>query len=904
MSWINRFSLTHKAIFISIFTGSVLWMVLDWQQSQRLTQVVNAELNARLERDSDAANSSFYISVEQHTNIARTFAQLEPVAHWLLQIQSNDGKIPENHDWSPPIKLWRGLLQPTSFILFGADKNIVSTHTVNDEYSVPKAIYAEPEYWLQRSIDRTLVADISDQPALIASAPVYYNDQLLLGYFSIYVRIDDLFLYHTLANHLSPQTTAVLLTGGFGTQRVWSSSNPSKVPIGTTAAELKKQHVYSGEGFFDQGDWGLQTQLAILIPTSVVDRLADSVSTLEHQQRLIASIAFVGMSLLLIIILSQRIQKIARKVRHFADAELGLDAITHHSKDAIRNLDTDFEVLAQKVVEARHALKATHEIEKKKGQLRILNAVTDELKVGVLANHNGSLQPINAPMRHYIDDIENIEIFTSHKSHIDIIDKQGCRRVFKLGSLHSDGEALILVNEVTELAEKNEQLQQLALHDPLTGLPNRTLLNERLEHTLQQAKRSQQPFALLLMDLNRFKDINDTLGHSTGDKILADVAYRLAKHIHSSDTLARLGGDEFALLIPEADKNKAKSIAAKLVDVQKQPHQVGEHVMDVGVSIGIITYPDGGDSANVLFSRADMAMYHAKRNQLGYSVYAESIDTGGVDQLTLSADLRSALRHNELEVWYQPQLNMRSHKLSGWEALVRWNHPKHGMVPPDVFIRLAEQTGSIRDITSFVMRQAIADCATWQKNGRQGGVSINLSTYDLAHSDLPNRFASLLTQNGLLGEAVTVEVTESALMSNPTQARFLLDQLNKLNLCISVDDFGTGYSSLGYLKELPVDEIKIDKSFVHDMVEDEQDQAIVQSVIGLAKSLRLKVVAEGIENIETLEHLHQYRCDIAQGFYLSRPIRFEHVLKFKLPEDLLQRSRYASEANVIDLKQH
>ncbi len=415
-------------------------------------------------------------------------------------------------------------------------------------------------------------------------------------------------------------------------------------------------------------------------------------------------------------------------------------------------------------------------------------------------------------------------------------------------------------------------LEHQAMHDALTGLPNRSLLYDRVQQAINKTHREQNSMALMMMDLDRFKDINDTLGHQVGDQVLEQVAHRLVNTLRDTDTVARLGGDEFAIALPLQDQEYAENMAKKILDSLEKPFQVEGYQLFVGASIGMAIYPDHGERVEVLLQHADVAMYVAKRGNIGYRIYDSTQDKDNMGRLALSNDLRNALNNEELMVYYQPKLDMKSGLIIGVEALVRWNHPERGFIPPDQIIYIAEHTGLIKQLTHWVVKEAISQCSHWNNRGMKLSVSVNLSTRNLQDQGLIEIVESNLVNYNFPPELLVLEVTESAMMLEPEFASQILTRMDAIGVCISIDDFGTGFSSLAYLRQLPVDELKIDKSFVMNMDKNENDAVIVKSTIDLAKNLGLRVVAEGVEGAETWDLLNILNCDYAQGFYMSKPL--------------------------------
>jgi len=445
---------------------------------------------------------------------------------------------------------------------------------------------------------------------------------------------------------------------------------------------------------------------------------------------------------------------------------------------------------------------------------------------------------------------------------------------FSASPISSDGHtagAAIAFHDISDRKAQTEALQYQAQHDALTGLPNRVLLHERLEEAILFAAREDQRLALLVMDLDGFKEVNDTLGHLTGDVLLQAVAVRLERALRSSDTVARLGGDEFAILLPGVDAAGAQVAAQKLLDALDQPILIDGYGIDVGASVGIATFPAHGEDAQTLLRRADVAMYVAKRGKSGAMVYTPEQDQHSPDRLALLSEMRTAIESGHLTLDFQPIVRAVSGRAPHVEALVRWQHPRRGVIQPDEFIPLAEQTGLINPLTRWVLATALRLCASWRAEGRDLGVAVNLSARTLHDRGLPEALSGLLAQHALDPAALTLEITESALVPFPQRSLDVLTRLHTMGVRLVIDDFGTGYSSLAYLKRLPVDEIKLDKSFVIDMLSDPNDAAIVRATIDLAHNLGLRITAEGVESAAIWAALRAMGCDAGQGYFLGRP---------------------------------
>jgi diguanylate cyclase (GGDEF)-like protein len=429
-----------------------------------------------------------------------------------------------------------------------------------------------------------------------------------------------------------------------------------------------------------------------------------------------------------------------------------------------------------------------------------------------------------------------------------------------------------LIGELLTSNRRGELLRRIATTDELTGLGNREQFRQSVEKRI--AADSGNPFFVLLMDLDRFKEVNDTLGHSYGDQLLSDLGPRLQAAIGAAGQVARLGGDEFGIL-PGADVDGLAALetaTSRLVSAVAEPFEVDELSLEVGASIGVARYPQDGGDSQALLRCADIAMYAAKEAQADVKFYAADQNNHSIRRLSLLSGIRRALAGDELVVHYQPIVDLEQGRVIGAEGLVRWDHPEHGLIAPGSFVHSVEQSGLIGPLTRRVLHTAISGCAQWRRDGREMSVSVNLSVRNLLDRDLPRDIERLLAEYDLPAAALQLEITESMIMSDPERAMATVGRLSKLGVRLSVDDFGTGYSSLANLRRLPINELKIDRSFVSPMLADESDLIIVRSTINLGHDLGLRIVAEGVEDGPTLERLAALGCDLAQGYHLSRPL--------------------------------
>lgn len=436
---------------------------------------------------------------------------------------------------------------------------------------------------------------------------------------------------------------------------------------------------------------------------------------------------------------------------------------------------------------------------------------------------------------------------------------------------------IAIQEDITDKKQAEEHIRYLANFDPLTGLPNRRQLNDHFDYTLSLAKRHGGNFTLIFLDLDRFKEINDSLGHTFGDTLLIELAKRLKLAMREEDTISRMGGDEFILLLPDVDAQEAAQIALKLQENIAKPFVIDGQEMTVTASIGIALYPTDGSDMETLSQNADAAMYRAKQEGRNtFFFFTEEMQTISKRNLRLSNSLYYALSRNEIHLVYQPQISIETGRIIGAEALIRWHHPELGMVSPAEFIPIAENNGLILPIGEWVLRTAASQLRTWIDNGLPPFImAVNLSAVQFRHPNLPEIVTQILTETSLPPEYLELELTEGVAMNNPQGAISIMNHLHECGIRMSIDDFGTGYSSLSYLKQFKVYKLKIDQSFVRDISVDPEDKAIVSAIINMAHSLGLKTIAEGVETVEQLNYLREQGCNEVQGYYYSKPLPAE-----------------------------
>ena len=432
-----------------------------------------------------------------------------------------------------------------------------------------------------------------------------------------------------------------------------------------------------------------------------------------------------------------------------------------------------------------------------------------------------------------------------------------------------------IARDISDRIQAEEIIRFQAYHDMLTRLPNRTLLKDRLNQAISQAKRHDNKLAVMFLDLDRFKVVNDTLGHMVGDQLLQAVSMRLKKCIREGDTLARIGGDEFTLILPEvSSRTDSRLVAEKIITALQSPFSIDGHEFFVGTSIGIAHYPDDGHTMETLIKHADIAMYYVKGNgKNGYQFYADNMNEVYSHHMSLENDIRRALQNNQFKIFYQPQVNIETSEIFAMEALIRWEHPIRGTIKPCEFISLAEETGLIQPIGEWVLRNACKDLARWRAAGLTTvRIAVNLSASQLEDDGIVTTIISILDEYDIPANMLEIEITENILMKDIENGINKLNRISRHGVKIAIDDFGTGYSSLNYLKKLPIDTLKIDRSFIHDMETNQEDSSIIRAIIAMARGLNLNIISEGVETQAQLEKLREWRCKNMQGFLFGRPI--------------------------------
>jgi diguanylate cyclase (GGDEF)-like protein len=449
-----------------------------------------------------------------------------------------------------------------------------------------------------------------------------------------------------------------------------------------------------------------------------------------------------------------------------------------------------------------------------------------------------------------------------------------------------------LIDEINERRRIESNLKHIAHHDSLTNLPNRLLLDARLNHAIERAKRSDLLVAVMFIDLDHFKTINDSLGHDVGDQLLISVSNRLSHCVREGDTVARLGGDEFIIIIEQVhDIGDLDALLKKIMKTTSQTITIDSHELSTSASIGISIYPDDGSNAEQLMRNADAAMYHVKENgRHQYHFYTRDLTAAAYDHVILETDLKRAIAAGQILVYYQPQVSLKSKKIIGAEALVRWKHPDLGILPPKQFLHIAEKSGLMKDIGEHVLTTACQQIVKWKQQQLPiETVSVNIAGEQIHRGNLVEKVKRILQRTNCKTDWLELEITEDFIIKKTKQAISTLQKLRDLEISLAIDDFGTGYSSLSYLKQLPINTLKIDRSFVSDISNDMEDASLVQAIIAMSKSLNLKTIAEGVENNSHEIFLAAHGCDYAQGYYYSKPVTAEEIEKIYFDKDVQRR---------------
>ncbi len=868
--------LTRKGLLVGVLLGLLLWGVLEGLQGRHLHNILQADLQAGLREQASVDRARFYATLQRDGRVLKLLVQHQAVIAHLAALSAAES-APVRHgdqEWLPPRSIWGGLVLPSAFLVFDASGQL-REFTQVDPRPLPAGLVTDADDYRQKSLGTAFSTALAGVPLVLNSEAVVNAAGETLGYLCMATIIDERYLGFVVGGYRFDRHLVLLRSDNGGT-RVFASLHPDRIAHGTALHELEREYLVAGRAAVAWGDTDLQLQLATLVPRSALEQLNEGILGLSRHQRLVAAVVFIVSFCTLIFLSARRIERLRRQVESFIVQELESLPEPAVQGDQITRLAQRFTDLAAGVRQGREATRRNYEMQSRLEQLDTLQAVTDRLGVGVIGHKSGRPVAVNAAMRRFAQECGSVATFDAQahaQSRLEI-GTADRHRVFDLLRLRvAETDEVVLVQDVTELERQRRALEHQALHDTLTQLPNRLLLHDRLDQALRTAQRKHRPVSLALMDLDRFKEVNDTLGHQAGDAVLKEVVARLRACVREDDTLARLGGDEFALLLHDCDTQGALQVCDTLTAALREPLRLQEQKIHLDLSFGLVEFPRDGLDGETLLRRADMAMYHAKRAHDAVCVFNPELDAYSRERLALMAELREALRTGDgLALHLQPQVRLSDDRVVAVEGLMRWRHPRRGWISPAEFIPMAEQSPLIGELTRWVIDSALSGCARWRRFNPRLRVAVNLSARNLGDPGLVGFIADRLGACGLGADALVLEVTESAIMWDPQRARAILDSLYAMGVAISVDDFGTGYSSLSYLSQLPVSELKIDRGFVKGMLENDGDRTIVHATVDLGHNLGLNVVAEGVEQQAELDALRAMGCDLVQGFLLSEPL--------------------------------
>ena len=877
VSRFDRHQLRHrlwiKALAVSLFVGLVAAAVVDVQQGIHLRHNLEREMQRRLTSASTEARQRFdrYLRMfqESATLLAGHWLLAPHLRHDIREMHAHGGDAPEIYSarphWLPAGLGWLDAIRP-EFVLTLDDTGQVVELASLGRADPPAGLITLDPALLELALGQPFITRLDGHPILLSAAPVE-SRQGKVGYLLLGSLLDDELL-RVAQRVAGAEDAAVLLTMG-DPPRVLASNLPTEVDAGTSLARLQGKYLLSAKSFFDYGAAEVPLGFYTALPRSVFHRLAQRVRTEQRWQ-------LGGVILLLVALFTLIMQLYARRTALLAARVEAFSSSLHDGTKTGVTYEDEVDLIEGRFHELVDAVARSQRRLGREKQLDGLSRLADTAGLGLLLCREEGVSPFSPVTEQLCSNCGGYAPFLAHTEAdvpLRLLDREGRQRAFLVRRMPLEGgETVILIQDITELDETHRRLERHALYDDLTGLPNRLLLLDRARQLEVARRREDRPFALALLDLDDFKAVNDTLGHFAGDALLRQVAQRMQQALRGTDTLARLGGDEFALLLPDTGLEDAEAVCTKLAGRLDKSFEVEGHRFRIGVSIGIAGCPDHGDQVTLLLQRADVAMYHAKQQGARIERYDESIDPYTPRRLALAQHLDAFADGKGLEVWFQPQLCMVCGEPPAVEALARWWHPTLGLLNPGDFIGLVESTGLIHRLTFSVLDQTLRRTASWLRTGRISSVSVNLSARNLADPSLVDRIQRLLEIHGVKPDQLVVEITESALMADPEGGRRQLGALAELGVETAIDDFGTGYSSLAYLSHLPVHELKIDRTFVQEIEASRQNQAIVKTIIDLARHLGLRVVAEGVETDAQAEMLRAFGCDRLQGFLFARPL--------------------------------
>jgi len=903
----KRISLTTKMLLITVTVGIVLWAITDYFQNNSLKEIHLTKHKETIRQRAAENRMHFDAFIKKYYQSVKLFTTGKRLNDYLGHLEEEkwgqDNAIQVRYysqppPWFPDHSIIRTFI-PARFVILLDQKRRVREVYISGKDTLPDFFLKPHSVLYQLSQNQSFLTSYNNTPYIVASKNIAGAQGSLRGILTLVSPIDDKFLVRS-QGATNSWTLLALVTGL--TPYIVASNNEHVLPAGTKIDALRDRFIIEQEGFFDYGNSDLIISLATFFPRSQIEAETSGILSKQRTQRAINHLIFILTFALIMYWITRHIGQVTQHIIDFSQYTLGMKPGEMEKGDQLYILRNKLHRLTKEVVEARDIIKREAEEHTRLIVDNAFDAIVTLDAEGTIRTWNPSAEVIfgwtheEAIGRKAADTIILPRYFYRFKKAFkdypaeasgNILNKQ-----IEITARHRDGREfpveisispahsgsgyifISIIRDITERTYAKQQLRQQALFDQLTGLPNRILFTRRLKRLFERSQpHTNYLFAVLFMDLDRFKLINDSLGHIIGDKLLVAASRRIELCIRPNDTAARFGGDEFAVLLEKIPSTQdVVHIADRIQKDLTQPFHLDGTEVFTSASIGIALSSTDYDNETNILRDADAAMYRAKAlGKARYEIFDSVMHDCAMKLIQLEADLRRAVAHNEFLIYYQPIMSLTSGRIAAAEALIRWQHPQRGLILPHEFISVAEETGLISAIGEWSLKTACARNKAWHDAGFQHvGINVNFSARQFQHNDLSAIVRRVLHDTGLPPDCLNIEITESIAMEDYTIE--LLNELAALGIKIVIDDFGTGFSSLRVLKRFPINAVKIDKSFVQDITVDRKDEAIVKAIIAMAHSLKMEVVAEGVETKEQLLFLQSNLCDKAQGYLFSKPL--------------------------------